>query len=113
MKAKKGEARAWVEAHMYYKGNDCLIFPFAPYKPSNKKPVIGVIHKGKKKRIYVSKFMCSVKNGPPRYEDDLALHECGNGKNKCVNPNHLYWGSATNNRADFVAHAIQRRNERT
>ena len=44
--------------------------------------------------------------GKPRPGDLLACHKCDNPP--CVNPKHLYWGTHSDNAADFVSRGSRR-----
>lgn len=46
--------------------------------------------------------MALIFSGKPAPDGLMALHRCGNPP--CVNPAHLYWGTAANNVRDAVAH---------
>lgn len=50
------------------------------------------------KVLYVHRLVCEVVHGEPPFDDAFALHSCDNPP--CVNPNHLSWGSASQNRQD-------------
>lgn len=58
-------------------------------------------HEGKAQWAHT--LMCKLANGEPP-EGHEATHTCGNGKEGCVNPRHLEWGTKTKNQLDRRAH---------
>lgn len=54
---------------------------------------------GKKRRAHA--YALEQREGPPTAEKPLCLHSCDNPV--CCNPNHLRWGTQTENVADRVA----------
>lgn len=96
---EKNSISAWIESHKEYKGDDCLIWPFA--RLTNGYPVIGV--DDGRKRI-ASRVMCEVAHGMPEDESMQAAHSCGNGHKACVNPNHLRWATVKENCHDKYDH---------
>lgn len=51
--------------------------------------------KGKTESVH--RIVCELKNGPSE-KNMFACHKCGNSL--CINPDHLYWGTAKNNYED-------------
>lgn len=95
------ESRNWIENHVDYDGNDCLIFPFGRITNG-----YGKVYDGryKHKQVYAHRLMCELVNGPPPSEIHEAAHNCGNGHLGCVNPNHLRWDTRKGNAADKFEH---------
>lgn len=48
--------------------------------------------------------VCELAHGPRPTRSHMACHSCGKGHMGCVNPNHLYWGTAQDNTNDAIAH---------
>lgn len=89
----------WVRDHINYSHQDyCLIYPFAR-DPS------GYGHFGRKgKKVYVHRFMCEARNGPPPSPKHHAAHSCDNGYGGCVNPWHLSWKTPSENQLEGKSH---------
>ena len=90
-----GDTAEWIRTHLDYSEERwCLIWPYAlnqgGYANYN-----GLI---------VSRIMCEWRNGPPPPDKPEAAHECGRGREGCVNPTHLTWKSHSENMADTYAH---------
>lgn len=96
-RAKNGQPRYWMEAHLNYQGDDCLQWPF--YRCP--KGYASMVHKGVS--IYVGRIICMELFGQPD-PDIEAAHSCGNGHLGCVNPKHLNWATRKENAADKIAH---------
>ncbi len=50
------------------------------------------------------RLICERVHGEAPADRSFAAHECGNGHNGCVNPNHLRWKSPKENSADMTRH---------
>ena len=89
----------WLEEHKDYRGDGCLIWPFA------RDPVRGYahIHRPGGGVTTASRVMCELVNGPSPagYE---AAHNCGKGTDGCVHPQHLRWATVLENRRDKLLH---------
>lgn len=100
-----GTVRSWLERHVSYTSDECLVFPFG------KAPTgYGIISLDGFRRAH--RWMCCNVNGPAPEGKTFALHSCGQGGAGCVNPRHLYWGDAKDNYADQVAHGVAAIGER-
>lgn len=81
----------WLQERVAYTGDDCVIWPF------------GRNHKGygtlgrRTGFVTAHRWMCNAAHGPSPEGKPQALHSCGNGRNGCVNPRHLRWGSQQDN----------------
>lgn len=91
----------WMIDHSDYSKDDCLIWPFVT---SNGYAILSVGDSAK----LVHRFMCQFQNGKAPEDKPLALHSCGNGKEGCVNPKHLYWGDYQDNTNDRKKHQKER-----
>jgi len=98
----------WLEKHIHFDGDQCLIFPFCRYK--NGYAQLGTF-KGNTER-YAHRWMLKRTVGDPPEGKPFALHSCGKGNTGCVNPKHLYWGDDFDNQADKLKHGTSNRGER-
>lgn len=104
----RGEPERFIhEVAMQHTGDECLTWPFggngAGYGKGN--------FNGKYQ--YAHRYVCTLAHGEPPASNYLALHRCGKGHEGCVNPKHLYWGTASDNIRDTIAHGTANRGERT
>jgi len=99
----------WIEQHATHKGDDCLKWPFHIGKDG-----YGRIHDPSRGSVLTtaSRFMLEQAKGPAPSEIHECAHSCGMGNQGCVNPNHLYWATPTENQADRVKHKTSNRGER-
>lgn len=98
----RGAAVTWLRDRVDHKGDDCLIWPFAIIRGYGCVCVNNVSH-------YAHRFMCELVHGPapdPKYH---AAHSCGKGQLGCVNPNHIFWKSASENERDKRGHGTMYR----
>jgi len=94
------KTRNWLEAHRDYPHEDwCLIWPFARDRREGR-ALMGV-RDGEK---LAHRVMCEMVNGPAPPNKPQGTHSCGNGHEGCVNPNHLLWGSNSDNQKQRYAH---------
>lgn len=96
----------WMEQHVDYEGDDCLIWPFSRNKDG--RPQVKISGKTK----MAARVMCEMAHGKPPSPGLEAAHSCGKGNEGCVNPNHLRWATPVENAADKVLHGTQVRGER-
>ena len=81
----------WLAAHLDYPHKDwCLIWPFG----SKRLGYAFFIREGKSKQVH--RYMCERRYGPAP-EGHIAAHTCGNGHLGCVNPNHVFWATNSQN----------------
>ena len=96
----------WLRDHVDHSGSECLMWPFAQNTGGYCRVTI-------KSKIHVaSRVMCELRNGPPPTESHQAAHSCGKGSDGCLNPNHLYWATRSENEADKVEHQTSNRGAR-
>lgn len=89
---------AWILAHATYSGAECLWWPF--YKGSNG---YGTITMGNRP-LFAHRVVCELVHGAPPFPEAQARHTCGKGKQGCIHPKHIVWGSAAENQADRRVH---------
>lgn len=101
-----GAARAFLDRHIGYEGNDCVIWPFA-------KDVRGYARiRDEGENIPAYRLMCRLAHGEPVEPRTHATHTCGKGDEGCINPRHLEWGTPFKNQQDRVEHGTSNRGER-
>lgn len=99
-----GAGREWIQAHVGYTGDDCLIFPFWPVRSAMAVDTIS---------ITTERYMCLLAHGDPPTDDRYeTAHSCGNGHLNCLNPKHLRWATSTENKADMQKHGTVQRGNR-
>lgn len=86
-------------------GNECLKWPFATVNGYG-----NMQHDGR--RQIVSRVACERRHGQPPTPKHEAAHRCGNGHEGCVNPEHLYWATRSENQMDRAAHGTSNEGER-
>ncbi len=84
--------------------DECIFWPWSGNNSGYGKVTIN------KKRVYAHRFVCEQVNGAK--DGAFACHSCGNGQRGCINPKHLYWGDASSNELDKIAHGTSNRGER-
>jgi len=97
----------WLEEHLNYQGDDCLIWPFQRAQDSG---VAAMKYKGKQGQA--TRVMCEMAHGKaptPRHE---AAHSCGKGHEGCIHPKHLRWATHKENLADQELHGTKVRGEK-
>lgn len=89
----------WLIEHIGHQGDECLLWPFKC------DPVWGRARIMLDGRLqWAHRVMCAFVKGPPPVDKPQALHSCGNGHLGCVNPNHLSWGTNSENAIDRRRH---------
>lgn len=101
------DAYQWLVDHKIHDSDDCLIWPFqrAPNGYGHLRTPDG-------KRTTASRAMCILANGSPKSTDAEAAHNCGNGHEGCVHPQHLRWATRSENQMDRVRHGTSNRGSR-
>ena len=89
---------AWILKNVNFVGDECLLWPFG----RNNKGYGMVSVDGK--RWLAHRYMCTLSHGSAPTPTAVALHTCGNGHLGCTNPNHLRWGTLSENHLDRYAH---------
>ena len=100
-----GEPLAWLQRHVVYSCDDCLIWPYS--KSSTGRAVI--YFRGASTTAH--RVMCVLAHGEPPAPQLDAAHSCGNGHLGCVNPRHLRWATRRENTEDSAEHGTMARGE--
>lgn len=85
----------WLQDHVDYDGEECLIFPFRRYEHTGYAPVWD----GKRLR-YANNIMCELAHGPAPTPEHESAHSCDHGHDGCVHPKHLSWKTHGENQRD-------------
>lgn len=102
----EGEPFKWLLEHLDYKGDDCLIWPYA--KDDFGYGCIRI--DGKTERVHI--VVATIKHGPRPTDKHEARHLCGRGHKGCCSPNHLIWSTQSENQMDRIMHSTSNRGER-
>lgn len=92
-----GSAHKWLADHANYQSDDCIEWPFSRIKSGY------TAIKVNGRQTTASRILCEVAHGAPPTPKHEACHTCGNGHRGCMNRNHLYWGTKSQNQIDRVA----------
>jgi len=98
----RGFATEFIRSHINYKGDDCILWPFAR-TPTG----YGVVRYPGLHGNNAHRVMCILARGEPPSPELEAAHECGNGHLGCVNPKHLKWKERIDNIRDKAVHGTQ------
>lgn len=94
------EPLEWLQEHLSYAGDDCLIWPFAR-EQSGYGRLTAVVDGP---QVGAHREMCRLVHGEPPTPSHETAHLCGKGHEGCVNPRHLAWKTQTENAADKLVH---------
>lgn len=103
-KKGEGETLRWLQERVNYSGESCLIWPF--FRDSG----VGrgrVQYKGR--LCWANRVMCELVHGDPPTPRHQAAHNCGNGHEGCVHPQHLEWKTSAANALDRAIHGTNPR----
>lgn len=98
-----GEPLAWLQRHANWRGDDCLIWPFA----RNRSGYGSLRYQGR--TMGAHRAMCFESYGAPADAGMEAAHSCGNGHLGCANPLHLRWATPQANVSDRIQHGRNRK----
>jgi len=93
----RGKAYQWICDHVGYTGDDCIRWPFSTVRGYGNLGLNGKI-------VKAGRLMCEMVHGKPLTPQHEAAHSCGNGKHRCMNPNHISWKTREENQQDRVRH---------
>lgn len=102
-----GEALRFInEVAMHHEGDECLLWPFG--RPNSGYGVISVggVH------LVRSRYVCTLKHGPPPTPLHEAAHSCNNGHLGCISPIHLSWMTHEENMIHKIASGHSLRGEK-
>jgi hypothetical protein len=104
-KHRRGSQLPWLEAHVNYTGDECLIWPFAFHRDGRGQVTID------KRTHQAHRVMCEKAHGPPPTPEHEAAHSCGKGHLGCVHPGHVSWKTHQQNIDDKEVHGTMLRGE--
>jgi len=84
----------WIYENSSHLGEECLIWPFGTSSGYSS------VRIPTRKYTKAHRLMCEVAHGPPPFDKAVTLHSCDN--KRCVNPQHLRWGTAAQNSKESV-----------
>ena len=98
----------WIDKHKTHQADDCLKWPFHIGTDG-----YGRIHDPDRggRLTTAARYMLTQSEGEPPTEGHQCAHACGQGRNGCVNPSHLYWATRSENEADKIGHQTTCRGE--
>ena len=96
--------RYFHEVVLVYSGGACLLWPYGVNDSGYGQLRVN----GEKIRAH--RLACELRHGPPANNKLDAAHRCGTPG--CVNPDHIYWATRSENMADCVQHGTRSRGER-
>ncbi len=94
----RGEAQEYLKSLIGSTDEACIIWPFIRIRDGRAK----VHYEGRMQ--YAARVVCRLSNGEPPSPSHQAAHNCGRGREGCVNPNHLRWATPTENSLDRWGH---------
>lgn len=98
-----GAPQRWLDEHIPSKTDDCLIWPFARDNFGYAKM------RNEDENDLVHRIVCKQKHGAAPVDKPLAVHECGNGDEACVNDRHIRWGTYIENQEHRIGHGTSNR----
>jgi hypothetical protein len=99
-----GSKEAFLRKHINHVGDDCLIWPLDPQRPTGVVYIDG-------EQMTAARAMCVLAHGRPTFDGAHAAHSCGKGHLGCFSPNHLNWKTPQGNDADKDLHGTRPRGE--
>lgn len=102
----KGTLLKWIEDHLSFSGEECLMWPYA----TDGRGYGQISYKGKHEKAHI--VMCILKHGERPSPKHQAAHSCGQGKRGCAHPEHLRWATQSENELDKALHGTDMRGEK-
>lgn len=100
-----GEAVHWICDLFDHEGDECVFWPFSTTRGYGVFAYHG-------KNYYAHRAICEMVHGPAPTDKHHAAHSCGQGENKCVNPQHISWKTPSENQLDKREHGTPYRDGR-
>ena len=98
-KHARGDIQKFIEEAAASSSKECIIWPYGTTGINS--GYGDCVYNGKKHRAH--RLILELSKGAPPSAKSLALHKAGICHNRlCVNPNHLRWGSNSDNQLDRV-----------
>ena len=86
-----GTCMRWIEEHVDYSGDGCLIWPYSRRSTGYAQINIG------NRPVPATRVMCAMVHGEPPAPNLDAAHSCGKGHTGCIHPKHLRWATRSEN----------------
>ncbi len=100
MRARHGDPGAFIAKALGYKGNACLLWPYATARGYGKAWVGDRL-------VTVHNHICRIVHGAPPTPKHHAAHTCG--LRGCVSPRHVRWATPAENESDKLRHGRDNR----
>jgi hypothetical protein len=104
-RTQNGEPLAFVNKIIEYKGDDCVIFPYARDSNGYAKIFVGG------RVIGAYRYVCEMAHGLAPSDAHEAAHNCGKGHLGCISPRHLQWATHKENHQDRRRHGTSNAGE--
>jgi hypothetical protein len=101
-RAKHGATGDFLHKNLTTTQTECLLWPFGRDAFGYGRAFVN----GYSSRL-AHRVMCEMRHGPPDPISPHVRHLCGMGHKGCVNPNHLLWGTPSENSADKERHGTK------
>ena len=108
-KMKRETGLQWLQRHVDYDGDECLIWPRC--RDNHGYGMLGTTRGGNRVNMKAHRVMCELINGPSPTSKHQASHSCGHGHLGCVHPKHLSWKTGSQNQLDRRKHGTAATNK--
>lgn len=105
--APRGAGLSLLQSLTENEQKECVYWPY--HRRGGVSDYGGVYFRGK--MHIASRVACILLNGEPPSEEHQAAHSCGNGRQGCVNPYHVYWATPVENMSDMIRHGTRRKGQ--
>lgn len=100
---RRGSVQEFIQRAAKSTSSKCITFPF--YRQASGYGWVRTPDGPRGAHVYVA----TLAHGEKPSKKHEACHTCGNGHLGCVNPNHIYWGTKSDNMRDSIAHGTGQR----